>query len=496
MKGFRPLLLATAFGCIAPQHVSGTALRVQRKAEDLQGGVTTNRVDQLLSVSEEISKLANAEDPEVKIMPEVLIMNHNLDSMASGSAPSAAPAAVEAAAPAAVEAAAPDSSPFGLPPLEVPVGGGAGAPAAAPAAGAAGAPAMMIPPSPESSSIWDVFGSSSTESSSTGSSGTGPVAVPPPPPPPPLPPSATRSSSSSSKRSERSKRPTRKDRAKERAKKRRGKVKKADARPAPPPPTIKVPRTIPKNATFTKRFRNINYYQLIEHEDLKASFEEAVKVVLVGETGDGLTYDDIVLKLSAGSVIVKAYALGLVPERISIVRQNLCAAPYLDYDLAYAVKYLDGMDKKAATGDVEKITVDPAPECDEFTVSGAHGVIPVKGTAPPDSPLIPSQAESGECNPACIPGRGVCGDGICFCKDPWHGVRCELEMENKTRLVWTSVLMILATATVIGFLIADIVWRLTRQDEAAERAQGVLGKVEQKKEKWVSKLKEVPLHFG
>ena len=42
----------------------------------------------------------------------------------------------------------------------------------------------------------------------------------------------------------------------------------------------------------------------------------------------------------------------------------------------------------------------------------------------------PASQDADTCFPACHAKRGVCNDGICFCRSPWYGPTCGREMQQ------------------------------------------------------------------
>lgn len=59
------------------------------------------------------------------------------------------------------------------------------------------------------------------------------------------------------------------------------------------------------------------------------------------------------------------------------------------------------------------------------------------------------------CNPACIPGRGICNDKVCFCKSPYKGSICQKKNEDQfQRLSMPSLVGVALFGIVLGAILA------------------------------------------
>jgi len=96
-----------------------------------------------------------------------------------------------------------------------------------------------------------------------------------------------------------------------------------------------------------------------------------------------------------------------------------------------------------------------------------------------------------KCEPECFEGRGVCNDGICFCKTPYSGTVCQHETNGDS--VRVSVIITAFTAVVsllVGILAAQCVYGFIRSKE--EHRLAVIGDETFRQESWVPHKPEEP----
>eukprot|EP00930_Biecheleria_cincta_P006522 TRINITY_DN107547_c0_g1_i1.p1 TRINITY_DN107547_c0_g1~~TRINITY_DN107547_c0_g1_i1.p1 ORF type:complete len:369 (+),score=78.61 TRINITY_DN107547_c0_g1_i1:109-1215(+) len=238
------------------------------------------------------------------------------------------------------------------------------------------------------------------------------------------------------------------------------------------------PATSGDEPAFTKRMVGVDYYLLSANAALKQDFEIAAKTVLAAEVGGGLKPGDVTLKLSAGSVIIDAWFAnpdGASSLTKSSIRRNLCHNSNLDDELKAAVSKLSGF-KDVTNGDVY---LEKAVQCGKAT-SQPQAAVPKQ--AKPQPPA--KKTDDGSCNPACIEGRGVCGDRVCFCKDPYTGPQCEQEVEeDHFRLNWMYVTVILCAVAAVGMVLAECIWKAMKGSDHQQK----VGTSVMKKEVWTQK---------
>lgn len=87
------------------------------------------------------------------------------------------------------------------------------------------------------------------------------------------------------------------------------------------------------------------------------------------------------------------------------------------------------------------------------------------------------------CKPACIKGRGICNDNICFCKTPWTGTACQHEILAGSYRFGPVMTSAIAVASVIlGVFVSQIVFSFIR--EQMEQRNASLGQETVNKESW------------
>lgn len=220
---------------------------------------------------------------------------------------------------------------------------------------------------------------------------------------------------------------------------------------------------------FTKRMAGVDYYLLTGNEELQESFKIAVKSVLATEVGNGLTPDDVTLKLSPGSVIIESWFANPnnLPELTKKgIRKNLCHNSNIDDELQAAVSKLPGFEEVTT----HEVSLDKAVQC------APQKKRRIAVEAPPSQPKAvpkaskpqkppPKPTNSGSCYPPCIEGQGVCGgDKVCFCKQPYIGAQCE-ELpaeEHALRLNYVYVTLVLCAVAALGLVMGEGIWRMMK----------------------------------
>lgn len=88
-----------------------------------------------------------------------------------------------------------------------------------------------------------------------------------------------------------------------------------------------------------------------------------------------------------------------------------------------------------------------------------------------EAPLYSSDSWA-KCNPACIQGRGVCNDDVCFCKTPYVGSTCQKLMMDETLRFTIPVAAILTVAALgIGVMLGVMVfWCCFRRQGGQQEA--------------------------
>lgn len=87
------------------------------------------------------------------------------------------------------------------------------------------------------------------------------------------------------------------------------------------------------------------------------------------------------------------------------------------------------------------------------------------------------------CKPACIGGRGICNDNICFCKTPYTGTACQHEiLAGSYRFGPVMTTAIAVASVVMGIFVSQIVFSFIR--EQMEQRNASLGQETVNKESW------------
>jgi len=89
-----------------------------------------------------------------------------------------------------------------------------------------------------------------------------------------------------------------------------------------------------------------------------------------------------------------------------------------------------------------------------------------------------------ECKPECIAGRGICNDGICFCRTPYEGKKCEHEVNTEMRFGYPLFVCNVLVAFVAGIGLAACChsWSSAKQVQ-------LVGPPAQRRETWIPRDK-------
>jgi len=94
-------------------------------------------------------------------------------------------------------------------------------------------------------------------------------------------------------------------------------------------------------------------------------------------------------------------------------------------------------------------------------LTGAGGAAPAAAPAA----LVPE----GVCHPPCLEGRGICNDGVCFCRSPYRGIRCQTESDIALlRFNYGIVAVIVVLSAVIGFAASIATFRFVKGAQASQ----------------------------
>jgi len=190
----------------------------------------------------------------------------------------------------------------------------------------------------------------------------------------------------------------------------------------------------------------------------KAAVEEAFKLVIAAEVGHALKAVNVQMRMLPGAGELVGQATIKVPTSYTgaEVRQKLCQSKDLETELEAALGQLQMDDVETGP-----LAVHPPKECEEQDSTTTKAV--AQSVSRPAAAAADLGTGDGSCEPACVADRGICGNGVCFCKAPYSGETCESEFkEEYMRLGYFTLVVILSVSVILGFFAADIVWRVTR----------------------------------
>lgn len=90
-----------------------------------------------------------------------------------------------------------------------------------------------------------------------------------------------------------------------------------------------------------------------------------------------------------------------------------------------------------------------------------------------------------ECKPECIVGRGICNDGVCFCRTPYEGKKCEQEVNTEMRFGYP----LFACNVIIAFIFGIAFAAFCHSFSSSKPVQFV-GPPAQRRETWIPRDRE------
>jgi len=90
-----------------------------------------------------------------------------------------------------------------------------------------------------------------------------------------------------------------------------------------------------------------------------------------------------------------------------------------------------------------------------------------------------------ECKPECIAGRGICNDGVCFCRTPYEGKKCEREVNTEMRFGYPIFVCNVIVAFMFGIALAAFCHSFT-----SSKPVQLIGPPAQRRETWIPRERE------
>lgn len=125
----------------------------------------------------------------------------------------------------------------------------------------------------------------------------------------------------------------------------------------PTTPTTTTTREPLAAVSLSMRVQHLDYARLQAHPELRAPLESQVKGAIAAEAGHGITPDSVLLRLQAGSVVVKATIDSLQAKTADAVTKGLHSSSTLGPKVADGVKSVWGVDS-ISTGPISVTDID------------------------------------------------------------------------------------------------------------------------------------------
>lgn len=217
---------------------------------------------------------------------------------------------------------------------------------------------------------------------------------------------------------------------------------------------------------------NLGYDELVTNPNLVSAFTSMMKEVFATQAGGGVLPEDVSITLYRGSIVVDAF--------VSLVHANKSAADqvasqlggdWLAGNIAAAVSDVDGI-STISTGVVGvEVTVlarrvDQRRERDSETLASAPAAAPASSPAAspagaaPSAAAVETEPDWEVCYPHCVEGRGICVEGKCYCKSPYHGMRCHRVLGATVLVDSTIAFLLVFISLCLGLLFAGVAFKL------------------------------------
>lgn len=261
--------------------------------------------------------------------------------------------------------------------------------------------------------------------------------------------------------------------------------------PAPAPAAV-LEEVLEVKLSYT--VKNVDYSRLSADLDLLDRFRSSTEMVIVDHSGGGVVASDVELELAAGSVMVQVAVVtpgGIEPAALRDSLDKAVDDGSLKAAMEKGLKAVVGI-HTVTTGVLEVVDMSPALLGDEKEIVRVPGsaAVPLG-----KKPVIQTDAAGDEtCWPACMAGRGICVDNVCFCRAPYIGAQCEAK--TRSGAVRLTYVLVCATATVAFLLGGQLAipiakaWYSTQRAVGFQGDQGSGGHSGPKKETWKPRPEE------
>lgn len=237
--------------------------------------------------------------------------------------------------------------------------------------------------------------------------------------------------------------------------------------PAPAPATSKhgwmaptpAPAPLPASdagVLLEVKVTHLDYDELMANPSLVDSFTYRMQEAFAFQAGGGLLPSDVAITLYRGSVLVDAFvSLAHVNESAANQAVSQLGGDGLAVNMAAVVSEMDGI--SAISTGVLGVEVSVLAR----RVEGRHreSRAPAPAAAPAAAPEMSPAASDGfaepegdVCYPHCVEGHGICAEGVCHCRAPYHGIRCHLEKGADLRIDLTIACLLVFIALCLGTL--------------------------------------------
>lgn len=261
---------------------------------------------------------------------------------------------------------------------------------------------------------------------------------------------------------------------------------------APPPPLPPVlplperPTAAPPEWVAWMRLRSLSYARLESDRDLAAALTFALGGALSAAAGASGPAKVALGPSEEGSVLMRVQLLGPAPAWLGADSgaSMLCSPSALATAVATAATGTASLRGRSLAMSASDVDVGPMPGCLDPQAVAAPAVQLAAGAAGAEvvgrSVAVPVTADS--CSPGCIEGRGICSDRLCFCREPYSGVRCELSHQGElSRIAYPTVAGVVTVALIVGLLVGGLIGKACL---SAQKQQETYGEPQARRETW------------